>query len=180
MASRTRLRQRPMSAASVWLIAAAVASGLMLAIAHGFEIFGHLPPCELCLHQREGYWAALWIAVAGIAATRVRPSTASPLATLVGLVFLVEAGLAAYHVGVEWKWWPGPTSCTGRHTAVTAADMAHLLASAKIYMAPCDQAAWRFLGLSMAGWNALAALGLAAGSFASVLMSRTRPLRRTL
>jgi len=34
-------------------------------------------------------------------------------------------------------------------------------------MVRCDQAAWRWLGLSMAGWNALCALGLTVASFAA-------------
>ena len=177
--SQSRPRARPQSAAAAWLLAAAIASAAMLGIAHAFQTFGHLAPCELCLRQRDGYWVALVIGLAGFAAARVRPSTATAMATVVGLVFLVEAGLAAYHAGVEWRWWPGPTSCTGGHGAVSASDMAHLLTGARFNLVQCDQAAWRFLDLSMAGWNALIALALAVVSFFSVQLSRTRPLRRT-
>jgi disulfide bond formation protein DsbB len=145
-----------------WPLVAAGVSAVMLAIAHGFETFGGLAPCELCLHQREAYWVALAVGLIGFAAARMlRRRWGSPLACgLLALVFLAGAGVAAYHAGVEWKWWPGPQSCTGGG-AVSAGAMADLLAGKKIAPPQCDQAAWRWLGISMAGWNALASLGLA-------------------
>ena len=76
-------------------------------------------------------------------------------------IFLLEAGLAAYHAGVEWKWWPGPNACTGSHKQVSLSQMSAFASGAKIVMVQCDVAAWRLLGLSMAGWNALCALALA-------------------
>ncbi len=144
-----------------WLLAAAAASAAMLAIAHGFQTFGHMAPCELCLKQREVYWVALTIALAGFALGRIaRRPIIAPLATIIlTLVFLFGAGLAAYHAGVEWKWWPGPQACTG-NAPVGAAAVANLLSGAKITAPRCDQAAWRWLGVSMAGWNALISLGL--------------------
>jgi disulfide bond formation protein DsbB len=39
--------------------------------------------------------------------------------------------------------------------------MAAFLNGAKVRPPSCDKAAWVFAGLSMAGWNALASLGLA-------------------
>jgi disulfide bond formation protein DsbB len=156
---------------------AAAASALLLAIAHGFEIFGHLAPCELCLHQREGYWIALGAALVGIAASSVRRAAPQAFTLLLGLIFLGEAALAAYHAGVEWRWWPGPASCTGGHGVVKPSDMLALLKGVKIAVVQCDQAAWRLLGLSMAGWNALAALGLAMASFLVAATSGTRGLR---
>ncbi len=161
----------------IWLIFSALASAAMLAIAHGFETFGRLPPCELCLHQREGYWIALAVAVLGIAGSRVRRSAPQAFALLLGLIFLGEAGLAAYHAGVEWRWWAGPASCTGGHGVVKPSDMLALLKGVRMTVVQCDQAAWRFLGLSMAGWNALAALGLGLISLAVAATSGTRGLR---
>ena len=145
-----------------WPLVAAGISALMLAIAHGFQTFGGLAPCELCLHQREVYWVAIAVALIGFAAARMlRRRWAPPLACgLLALVFLFGAGLAAYHAGVEWKWWPGPQSCTGGGQ-VSADAIANLLAGKKIAPPQCDKAAWVWLGLSMAGWNALASLGLA-------------------
>jgi len=149
----------------------------MLGVAHGFETFGHLPPCELCLHQREGYWIALAVAVVGVVASKLRRSPPRVFALLLGLIFLGEAGLAAYHAGVEWHWWPGPASCTGGHGVVKPSDMLALLKGVRMTVVQCDQAAWRWLGLSMAGWNALAALSLALASLAAAAASGTRGLR---
>lgn len=155
-----------------WPIAAALASAAMLATAHAFERIGGFAPCTLCYRQREVYWAALALAVVGAAAVRFwRPGLSRWVCALLAVVFLYGAGLAAYHAGVEWKWWPGPTTCTGGG-GVTAADMADLLAGKRIRGPSCDQAAWVFLGLSMAGWNALASLGLSVASLAAALRSR--------
>ena len=41
-----------------WRFFALVISAAMLAVAHGFQTFGHLAPCELCLKQRTVYWVA--------------------------------------------------------------------------------------------------------------------------
>jgi disulfide bond formation protein DsbB len=161
-----------------WPLLAAGISALMLAIAHGFETFGGLAPCELCLRQREVYWAAIPLALAGFVAARLpRRRWAPPLACwLLALVFLAGCGLAAYHAGVEWKWWPGPQSCTGAGQ-VSAQAMADLLAGKHIAPPQCDRAAWRWLGLSMAGWNALISLGLAALSAWAAMRPRSSEAR---
>jgi len=162
----------------LWLIFAAAASAVLLAIAHGFETFGRLPPCELCLHQREGYWIALAVALVGVAGSKVWRSAPRAVALLLGFIFLGEAALAAYHAGVEWRWWPGPASCTGGHGVVKPSDMLALLKGARMTVVQCDQAAWRLLGLSMAGWNALVALTLALASLFVAATSGTRGLRK--
>ncbi len=67
-------------------------------------------------------------------------------------------GLAIFHAGVEWHFWQGPTTCSGA-APVAVSDIMSALKTA--HVPRCDEAAWRFLGLSMAGWNALVALVLA-------------------
>lgn len=153
--------------AKTWLLLGAMVSAALLAGAHAFETFGHYPPCELCLRQREVHWAALTVGLLGYLAARYRPTLARPVCLLLGLVFLASFALAGYHTGVEWKWWPGPATCTGgHHKAVTAADMARLLSGAPDHIVQCDEAAWRMLGISMAGYNALISLLMAAVSLA--------------
>ena len=70
-------------------------------------------------------------------------------------------GSATYHAGVEWKWWAGPTECSGALDNLgSAGDLLKQLES--ISVVRCDEAAWRFLGLSLAGYNVLISLALAA------------------
>ena len=159
-----------------WPLWAALASGMMLAIAHAFETFGNLAPCALCYRQREVYWAALAIGLAGYGLSRlVAPrDTCRVACALLALVFLFGAGLAAYHAGVEWKWWPGPTTCTGGAAGISPGDMADLLQGKRIRAPACDQPAWVFAGLSMAGWNALASLGLSATSMVAAVRTKGR------
>ena len=143
-----------------WPLSAACASAAMLAIAHAFETFGHLAPCELCLKQRDVYWAALGIGVLGFILAYVRLAWARRAADVIlALVFLVGMGTAAYHAGVEWKWWPGPASCTGGGASISAGQLAAFM-SGKQAVVQCDQAAWRMFGISMAGYNAAISLAL--------------------
>ena len=150
-----------------WLLIGAIAAAALLAGAHAFETFGHLAPCELCYSQRNVHWLALWVGALGFGVSFWRPGTARLASLLLGLVFLASVAYAGYHAGVEWKWWPGPTACTGPHgpTTVTAADMARLLSGGAQQIVRCDEAAWRMFGISMAGYNTLISAVLAALSF---------------
>ena len=153
-----------------WPLVAALCAAVVLAIAHGFQTFGGLAPCELCLKQREVYWVAIAIGVAGWLAGRlVRGKHVIAIASaLLCVAFLYEAGLAAYHAGVEWKLWQGPQTCTGS-TPASLNSINGLLGGARITAPRCDVAAWRFAGVSMAGWNALVAIVLAVLSAMVVL-----------
>ncbi len=159
-----------------WLLIALATSAAMLAIAHGFETFGGLAPCTLCLRQREVYWVALVLGGSGVIVSHV-PRLARftrIFGVLLALVFLVGMGVAVYHAGAEWKWWPGPTTCASTGAHVSAAALAGLLHGAKVSAPHCDEAAWRMLGLSMAGWNVLISLKLAVWS----LLFATTPARK--
>ena len=153
-----------------WPFVALLACAVMLGAAHAFETFGHLAPCSLCLKQREVYWGAAVIAAVGGALSLTAAPARRFVCALLALAFLGGAGLAAYHAGAEWKFWPGPASCSGGQTHVGAADLVRLLRGGAINPPSCDTAAWVFLGVSMAGWNALISLGLSA---ASTLAART-------
>lgn len=157
-------------ALDAWPLVALVASASLLATAHAFETFGKLYPCTLCLRQREVLWVAGTIALVALAG-RYSPWAAKlrqPFDLLLAAVFLYAAGLAAFHAGVEWKWWPGPTTCSGG-TVAAAGDLVAMLKGDKIKPPACDKAAWVFLGLSMAGWNALISLGLSGASLVAGL-----------
>lgn len=152
---------------------AAFVSAAMLAAAHIFQRFGY-EPCLLCLRQREVYWIALPLALAGFVLLQRRPEQVRVVPALLGTVFLTGFAVAAYHAGVEWKWWPGPESC-GAGGAADAAGIEALLRGEPVRSVRCDEAAWRLFGVSMAGWNAMVSLALAAlGLF---IAERARTLR---
>lgn len=159
-----------------WRLCALAASAAMLAIAHAFETFGGFAPCTLCLRQREVYWIAGALALASMVLVRAPggPRWREATCWLLGLVFLVGAGIAVYHAGAEWKFWPGPAACASVGGGVNARAMAELLGGAKIRPPACDEAPWVFLGLSMAGWNALISLALAGLSAAAALRERSK------
>jgi disulfide bond formation protein DsbB len=149
---------------------AAAGSALLLVAAFAFQHLGGLAPCAMCLWQRWPHAAAVAIGALGLAA----PSAA--LAFLGGLAMLGNAGLALYHTGVERDWWDGPASCSGGG-GLGSADIADLLnpdLGGGIVM--CDEVAWQMLGLSMASWNGLACLALAA---IWVFAARRPPAGRT-
>ncbi len=148
-----------------WPLLALLACVFMLGTAHAFETFGKLAPCLLCLKQREVYWVTGTVALIGVVLSRTAwaERVRRPLILLLALGFLYGAGVAAYHAGAEWKWWPGPAACAAGGSA-SASDLVALLKGAKIAAPSCDKAVWVFLGLSMAGWNAVISLGLAVAS----------------
>jgi len=157
---------------SRWPLLAALASAAILAAVHVIQAQGYAP-CELCLKQRAVYWAAVAIGLVGYGVQRLRPGpkVRMAVAAVLALTFLVGAGVAAYHAGVEQAWWPGPTSCTGGGSA-SAAAMARLIAGEKVIPPQCDQIVWSVLGLSMAAWNMLISLGLAGLSVLAALSAR--------
>lgn len=146
-----------------WPWWALFSSALMLAIAHAFERFGGLAPCLLCLKQREVYWAAMAVAAAGIAAGYLFKSQKLNrlFCAVLAIVFLVGMGIAIWHAGAEWKWWPGPQACALGKGGVSTAGLNDFLAGAAQAQPSCEVALWHFLGLSMAGWNVLISLKLA-------------------
>lgn len=179
MAARLRPASTPATVA--WLAACASLAAAMLFAVHALETWGDYPPCELCLRAREVVWTAFYAALVGLAPAVLLPRARWPRpwvrvgVVTVGVAFAVATGLAAYHAGVEWRWWPGPTACTGGHAGpVSAADVRAVLSGARtVHMVRCDEAAFRIAGLSLAGWNAPVSAALALGSLL-VLLRRDR------
>jgi disulfide bond formation protein DsbB len=152
------MTDRSFSAASLAAIAlfSALALGLALIAQYGFDMM----PCELCLAQRLAYGATLFLAVPALMPA-VPPAARRQVVLLCAALFAVNAGLAAYHAGVEYGWWQGPTACTGATPSGNPGDL--LAALNRPGRVACDQAAFRLFGVSMAGGNVivctLAALG---------------------
>jgi disulfide bond formation protein DsbB len=152
-----------------WPLAALLASALVLAAAHAFEWAGYAP-CALCLRQREVYWGAMAVAAVALVLPYVwrNPLLPRTMCAFLGVAFLAGLGVALYHAGVEYKWWAGPTGCSGTSLSFgTPESIAKAAEGKRIIVVPCDEAAWRdpVISLSMAGWNVLISGALAAFSF---------------
>ncbi|MDX2155279.1 MAG: disulfide bond formation protein B [Hyphomicrobiaceae bacterium] len=137
---------------------------LLLALASilgalAFEHLWGLEPCPLCLQQRYAYYAgvpALFLALVLVAADR--PRLAMLLFVAVALIFLANAAVGVYHAGVEWKFWLGPDTCSQPTGDLKPLGKALIDRLEKARVVRCDVAPWRFLGISLAGWNAAVSL----------------------
>lgn len=155
--------------AAAW--AAAVGAGALATLAGAwfFELVLDIKPCPLCLEQRYAYYLAvpLALATAILAATRSQRPLIVAGFVLLALAMLGNAGLGGYHAGVEWQLWQGPTDCSGPVVDLgTAGSLLQRLETVKIVR--CDEVQWRFLGLSLAGYNVLISLALAGLSIAGL------------
>jgi disulfide bond formation protein DsbB len=137
---------------------------LLLAGAWHFELNLGLLPCKLCLQQRWPHYAALVIgglALAGIASGLIGARLARAALWLLAATFAVAAAMGAYHAGVEWGWFAGPSDCGGAAPAAAGSMQDFMKQLSTTRVVSCTEAAWRLFGLSLAGWNALFSAGLA-------------------
>src|ERR1700731_1445616 len=145
------------AALAITAVAAATLAGAWF-----FQLVLDIRPCPLCLEQRYAYYLAIPLgALVAIAAARDAPRgmLVAGLAIL-ALATLGNAGLGSYHAGVEWGFWQGPTECTGPVGNLgSAANLLERLDTVKVIR--CDEVQWRFLGLSLAGYNVLISLLMA-------------------
>ncbi len=126
----------------------------------GSQVLGGLEPCELCLEQRLPYYWGLPILAAILVLWNRLPLTVWYIAmALVTAIFVWGTYMGAYHAGVEWGFWPGPTACTGVGTGIDFGDLGDINGARVV---PCDVVQFRFLGISLAGYNALISLAIVA------------------
>lgn len=151
----TRLRAQPLPAAA---FAIAAVAALTLAGAWFFELVLKLEPCPLCLDQRIPYYIAVPLGI--LVGLLGNERLARIGLVLLGVVLLIGAGYGVYHAGIEWGFWEGPAACAGGAATAPAGDILSSLKGTQRVVS-CSEAAWRFLGLSLAGYNVLIAGGLA-------------------
>jgi disulfide bond formation protein DsbB len=168
-----RISAEPAAAAATAIFIISLAT---LAGAWFFEYVVKLAPCPLCLTQRIPYHVIIPLSLLLAIAALVRaPRT---LLTVGFAVIAIAAAcgvvLGIYHAGVEWHWWPGPADCSGPLTDLRGGgsllDQLH-----GVHVVRCDEAAWRFLGLSLAGYNVLISLLLVVVSGFGLIAARATP-----
>jgi disulfide bond formation protein DsbB len=144
-------------------LALLVPAGL-LAGAYGSQYIGGLAPCEMCYWQRYAHWAGLAFALGALAGGGL-PDRGRSFVWLAALGILASGAIGFYHAGVELDYFEGFTQCTSSG----ARTLEEIMAAPLIR---CDQIQWSFLGVSMAGWNAILSTS---GALTVLWLSLSRP-----
>ena len=165
MANKVKQFLLPISAAQSILICAAISASLY-AGALWFQYVEGLMPCSMCLWQR---WPHIIIVLLAVIALFLRMPRL--VLTAITITAATSVILAGYHAGVEWQLWSGPSGCTASLT--NSSDLTSLTDS--LLATPvvrCDEVAWSFLGLSMAGWNGLFSLDICLIALTSLVLEK--------
>jgi len=163
--SETATPSKARGDANAMLVAALAITAIAAATLAGawfFQVVLDIRPCPLCLEQRYAYYLVVPLgALVALGSARDAPRAVLVAGSaIIMLATLWNAGLGAYHSGVEWGLWQGPTECTGPVGNLgSAGNLLERLDSAKVIR--CDEVQWRFLGLSLAGYNVLISLSMA-------------------
>ncbi|MDV3256466.1 MAG: disulfide bond formation protein B [Sphingomonas sp.] len=145
-AGASRLRQ---ARALALLVPAGLLGGALFS-----QYVGGLYPCEMCYWQRWPHAAAILLAIGALFSPIGSPRTRA-LVLLAALAIAISGAIGVFHAGVELGYWEGITTCT-TSGAVSLEDILN------VPLIRCDQVQWSFLGISMAGWNAIISLAGAA------------------
>lgn len=139
------------------------------------QVVGGLVPCDLCLEQRlPYYWGLPLLALLLLLWNRMPLSVWYIGMAIAIAIFAWSTYLAGYHAGVEYGFWPGPTACTGTGLDIDFNDLSDINAASVV---PCDKVQFRFLGLTLAGYNVLVSLGMIA-LLAAAVVNQVRRYRK--
>ena len=146
----------------------------LLAGALGSQYLGGLYPCEMCHWQRWPHYAAVLLALVSFA-MRKAPDRGRSFVWLAALAILTSGLIGVYHAGVEAGVFEGLTQCSSAIGGGSTADILKDIMATPLVR--CDQVQWSFLGISMAGWNAIISIG---SSLVILWLSLRRPRAATL
>ena len=142
-----------------------ISSSLMLIFAYSLEHLSGLVPCEMCLWQR---WPLFLVVFFSILSILVFKKYSNLFILFAGSSFLISSFLGIWHSGYEMGYLPGPTSCSNNNISLQS-NFEEILNQS---MVSCQDILWSFLGISLAGWNAIISLLLATFCFISLINYR--------
>jgi disulfide bond formation protein DsbB len=125
--------------------------------------FGYAP-CQMCYWQRHAHKAVIGVAAISALWQFRRGVQLRLTSILIIAAFLISAGLALWHVGVEQGLIEALPSCAGGDVDLSQIAQGDVLGSLdkKVKPPACTEVVWDLFGISMAGYNALLSLGGAA------------------
>ena len=145
----------PLQPAAIGRAIALLLPVVLLGGALGSQYLGGLHPCEMCYWQRWPHGAAIVLALLSFTSPAGSQRSRS-LVLLAALAIAISGGIGVYHAGVEAKIFEGFTQCTALPRTTTTAELLKEITHAPLVR--CDEVQFRFLGISMAGWNAILSL----------------------
>src|SRR5262245_46783044 len=128
-------------------LAAIIVAAVGIATILGAWVFQYgfgLAPCPLCLRQRDAYYVAIPLAALIALGVSVGASRKVLIAALIAIAAAMtwNAGLGVYHAGIEWKWWAGPSDCSGPIASFgSAGGLLKQMQTTSVVR--CDEAPWR-------------------------------------
>ena len=146
----------PLQPATIARAVALLLPAALLLGAVGSQYIGGLYPCEMCWWQRYAHMVAFALALVAFSAPSTAPR-ARTFTLLAALAIAVSGAIGVYHAGVEAKIFEGFTQCTATGKGLSPAEMLQQITHAPLVR--CDEVQFRFLGISMAGWNAILSVG---------------------
>ena len=147
-----------------------ICSAMVIIAAMYFQYILGLAPCKLCIWQRFPH--AIAVVIGTLILLRPQLKIVGSLSALISIFF--GTVLAGYHAGIEAKFWQGPESCSGVNNLKDLSPELFLQKILTTKVVRCDEVAWSFLNISMAGWNLVISLQLTL-IWASVLFFILRP-----
>ena len=134
-----------------WLFLLFTLSLIALISALTAEFFFDLAPCKMCLKQRHPYYAIIILILLFYFFRRVKNIwlfILNEFAILYGLFY------AIWHVGIEQKILPGPSSCSGTLSNTNSIqNLKEQISNQPIVN--CAEISWTMLGLSAATINSI-------------------------
>ena len=137
-----------------------ITSVVALVFAYISEYMFDLLPCNLCYYQRYVYMSAILTSISAILLS-AKNKLFILFSILSILIILVGAGVAFFHMGVEYKWFEQLSGCEGD---INYLDNIKLGDFSDAGAVPCDKPQFEFI-LSMAGWNFIISLLIAIYTF---------------
>ena len=138
-----------------------IVSVFVVIFVHYLEYIG-FTPCQLCIYQRWPWYLIIFLSLISIFYNKkVYPYNKF----IIFMIFVGSAAYAGWHAGIEWAFWEGPTTCeTGTNKIESHDNLLENIQSIQSFVS-CSEAGFRFLGISLAGYNFISSLIMAIYTF---------------
>lgn len=164
---------RTLNTPSRFISMALVISFAAIATALVLEHIGGYLPCELCYKGRISHYVGIPVLLLTLSWAASPYRKMGSMLVLSPFTYSYSLVISIYHAGAEWKFWEGPSSCgsINLRAGVDAENLLAMLQNTKVVS--CTDPAFRILGLSLAGMNALVCAAIMGLLIAALIKCRS-------